>query len=267
MLQWIEKSLAFFGCEPAENGAERSKVWALSLDGCCFCTIVSINLIQLLCVSFASCTCQSTRILFFHLIVLYREIMREINRMRRDQMTNSQLLHSASTVPSSNLLGELKALRMRKQELEQHMNTLQDSRKQLMDVSLSITCVDLVAKGIHTVPFDRWSDFAWKDMLRKRGSVCSSPARFKISDHSSTVVKLFEVLYRVGYAYKNVLYVMHVRVLKVDGFSGSGNWVMQASGTPYIQWPHAFLEMVSEIPGTNFHRRCFEHETWFPEPH
>ncbi|XP_055327399.1 dystrobrevin beta-like [Paramacrobiotus metropolitanus] len=62
-----------------------------------------------------------------------REIMREIAKMRRDQITNSQLLHSTTSLSSANLLSELKALRIRKYELEQHMNTLQDSRKQLMD--------------------------------------------------------------------------------------------------------------------------------------
>jgi cell division protein FtsB len=55
--------------------------------------------------------------------------------MRRDQMSSSQLLHSTNSLPSPNLLGELKALRQRKSDLEQHMNTLQDNRKQLMDVS------------------------------------------------------------------------------------------------------------------------------------
>jgi len=56
--------------------------------------------------------------------------------MRRDQMSSSQLLlHSTNSLPSPNLLSELKALRQRKNDLEQHMNTLQDNRKQLMDVS------------------------------------------------------------------------------------------------------------------------------------
>ncbi|OQV20688.1 Dystrobrevin alpha [Hypsibius exemplaris] len=63
-----------------------------------------------------------------------REILREISRMRRDQMSSSQLLlHSTNSLPSPNLLSELKALRQRKSDLESHMNTLQDNRKQLMD--------------------------------------------------------------------------------------------------------------------------------------
>ncbi|GAV04554.1 hypothetical protein RvY_14821 [Ramazzottius varieornatus] len=64
-----------------------------------------------------------------------REILREIARMRREQMTNSQILHSSSRPMSSsvNLLNELKALRLRKDELESHMIHLRDNRKHLMD--------------------------------------------------------------------------------------------------------------------------------------
>ena len=57
--------------------------------------------------------------------------------MRREQMSNSQILHSSNrSIPSSvNLINELKALRLRKDELESHMVMLRDNRKHLMDVS------------------------------------------------------------------------------------------------------------------------------------
>lgn len=63
--------------------------------------------------------------------------MQEIGRMRKEQMSSSQYLHAANALSGSNLISELKALRQRKHDLERHMNNLQDSRKQLMDVSFS----------------------------------------------------------------------------------------------------------------------------------
>ncbi|KAL3285963.1 hypothetical protein HHI36_000477 [Cryptolaemus montrouzieri] len=57
-----------------------------------------------------------------------REIMREIARLRRQQE-----LEGAIHGPDNPLLmNELRALRMRKDELETHLSTLQDSRRQLM---------------------------------------------------------------------------------------------------------------------------------------
>ncbi|CAG9762189.1 unnamed protein product [Ceutorhynchus assimilis] len=56
-----------------------------------------------------------------------REIMREIARLRRQQELESS--HSADNPV---LMSELRALRMRKDELETHLITLQDSRRQLM---------------------------------------------------------------------------------------------------------------------------------------
>ncbi|KAJ8972520.1 hypothetical protein NQ317_003066 [Molorchus minor] len=57
-----------------------------------------------------------------------REIMREIARLRRQQ----ELESSGHGVDNPVLMNELKALRMRKDELETHLTTLQDSRRQLM---------------------------------------------------------------------------------------------------------------------------------------
>ncbi|XP_050295437.1 dystrobrevin beta-like isoform X2 [Anthonomus grandis grandis] len=55
-----------------------------------------------------------------------REIMKEIARLRRQQELES---HNAENPV---LMSELRALRMRKDELETHLLTLQDSRRQLM---------------------------------------------------------------------------------------------------------------------------------------
>lgn len=55
-----------------------------------------------------------------------REIMREIARLRRQQELESHGVENPA------LMHELRALRMRKDELETHLTTLQDSRRQLM---------------------------------------------------------------------------------------------------------------------------------------
>ncbi|CAH1159031.1 unnamed protein product [Phyllotreta striolata] len=57
-----------------------------------------------------------------------REIMREIARLRRQQ----ELENSGHATDNPALMNELRALRMRKDELETHLTTLQDSRRQLM---------------------------------------------------------------------------------------------------------------------------------------
>ncbi|XP_076267716.1 dystrobrevin isoform X2 [Rhynchophorus ferrugineus] len=57
-----------------------------------------------------------------------REIMREIARLRRQQ----ELESSGHSADNPVLMSELRALRMRKDELETHLITLQDSRRQLM---------------------------------------------------------------------------------------------------------------------------------------
>ncbi|GJQ79260.1 putative zinc ion binding protein [Trypoxylus dichotomus] len=57
-----------------------------------------------------------------------REIMREIARLRRQQEIES----SSHGNENPALMNELRALRMRKDELETHLTTLQDSRRQLM---------------------------------------------------------------------------------------------------------------------------------------
>ncbi|XP_063905364.1 dystrobrevin beta isoform X3 [Zophobas morio] len=57
-----------------------------------------------------------------------REIMREIARLRRQQ----ELENSGHGTENPVLMNELRALRMRKDELETHLTTLQDSRRQLM---------------------------------------------------------------------------------------------------------------------------------------
>nr|XP_022921250.1 dystrobrevin beta isoform X2 [Onthophagus taurus] len=56
-----------------------------------------------------------------------REIMREIARLRQQEMESSG--HGGEN-PA--LMNELRALRLRKDELESHLTTLQDSRRQLM---------------------------------------------------------------------------------------------------------------------------------------
>ncbi|VVC99978.1 unnamed protein product [Leptidea sinapis] len=55
-----------------------------------------------------------------------REIMREIARLRRQQEAEA----GSGTAPP--LVSELRALRQRKDELEGHLSSLQESRKQLM---------------------------------------------------------------------------------------------------------------------------------------
>ncbi|VEN35611.1 unnamed protein product, partial [Callosobruchus maculatus] len=57
-----------------------------------------------------------------------REIMREIARLRRQQ----ELESAGHGTDNPVLMNELRALRMRKDELETHLTTLQDSRRQLM---------------------------------------------------------------------------------------------------------------------------------------
>ncbi|KAK9707799.1 Zinc finger, ZZ type [Popillia japonica] len=57
-----------------------------------------------------------------------REIMREIARLRRQQEIES----TGHGNENPALMNELRALRMRKDELETHLTTLQDSRRQLM---------------------------------------------------------------------------------------------------------------------------------------
>ncbi|CAH2007194.1 unnamed protein product [Acanthoscelides obtectus] len=57
-----------------------------------------------------------------------REIMREIARLRRQQ----ELENAGHGTDNPVLMNELRALRMRKDELETHLTTLQDSRRQLM---------------------------------------------------------------------------------------------------------------------------------------
>jgi hypothetical protein len=56
-----------------------------------------------------------------------REIMREIARLRQQELENS-----GHGTENPVLMNELRALRMRKDELETHLTTLQDSRRQLM---------------------------------------------------------------------------------------------------------------------------------------
>ncbi|XP_035474330.2 dystrobrevin, beta a isoform X2 [Scophthalmus maximus] len=59
-----------------------------------------------------------------------REILAEIKRLRTEHEAACQLSHQGSTNP--NLLAELRLLRQRKDELEQRMSSLQESRRELM---------------------------------------------------------------------------------------------------------------------------------------
>lgn len=68
---------------------------------------------------------RAQRELIQQLEVKNKEIMREIARLRRQQ-------EAESTQESPALMNELRALRQRKGELEGHLGTLQDSRRQLM---------------------------------------------------------------------------------------------------------------------------------------
>lgn len=58
-----------------------------------------------------------------------REIMREICRLRKQQEQEDAVL---SNEQNPTLLNELRALRQRKEELESHLSTLQESRRELM---------------------------------------------------------------------------------------------------------------------------------------
>ncbi|GIY88165.1 hypothetical protein CDAR_191261 [Caerostris darwini] len=58
-----------------------------------------------------------------------REIMREIVRLRKQQEQEDAVLQNEQ---NPTLLNELRALRQRKEELESHLSTLQESRRELM---------------------------------------------------------------------------------------------------------------------------------------
>ncbi|XP_046417991.1 dystrobrevin beta isoform X1 [Neodiprion virginianus] len=69
---------------------------------------------------------RAQRELISHLEAKNKEIMREIARLRRQQEINAAGLENPA------LMSELRSLRQRKDELETHLVTLQDSRRQLM---------------------------------------------------------------------------------------------------------------------------------------
>ncbi|KAJ8947876.1 hypothetical protein NQ318_010022 [Aromia moschata] len=79
-----------------------------------------------------------------------REIMREIARLRRQQ----ELESSGHGADNPVLMNELRALRMRKDELETHLTTLQDSRRQLM------VQLEGLMKMLKVRPL--WSYIEWK---------------------------------------------------------------------------------------------------------
>ncbi|KAF8782132.1 Dystrobrevin beta like protein [Argiope bruennichi] len=58
-----------------------------------------------------------------------REIMREIVRLRKQQEQEDAVMQNEQ---NPTLLNELRALRQRKEELESHLSTLQESRRELM---------------------------------------------------------------------------------------------------------------------------------------
>ena len=61
---------------------------------------------------------------------IHREIMREIQRLRKEQEKQAKTASDAQRNPT--LLAELRLLRQRKDELEARMSALQDSRRELM---------------------------------------------------------------------------------------------------------------------------------------
>lgn len=71
-------------------------------------------------------TSRAQRELISQLEAKNKEIMREIARLRRQQEIEAAGLENPA------LMSELRALRQRKDELESHLATLQDSRRQLM---------------------------------------------------------------------------------------------------------------------------------------
>ncbi|GAB6025833.1 hypothetical protein CHUAL_011815 [Chamberlinius hualienensis] len=74
-------------------------------------------------------TSRAQRELIAQLEAKNREILREIARLHQQQDMEDQALHSQQ---NPTLLAELKVLRQRKDELEQHLATLQESRRELM---------------------------------------------------------------------------------------------------------------------------------------
>lgn len=74
-------------------------------------------------------TSRAQRELIAQLEAKNREILREIARLHHQQDMEDQALHSQQ---NPTLLAELKVLRQRKEELEQHLSTLQESRRELM---------------------------------------------------------------------------------------------------------------------------------------
>lgn len=74
-------------------------------------------------------TSRTQRELICRLEAKNREIMEEISRLRQQQEMEDHALHSQQ---NPTLLAELKVLRQRKEELEHHLSTLQESRRELM---------------------------------------------------------------------------------------------------------------------------------------
>ncbi|XP_071151020.1 dystrobrevin beta-like isoform X4 [Mytilus edulis] len=81
-------------------------------------------------INFSLDTNKAQRELIIQLESKNREIMREIQRLRAEQEAHAKSTADAQYNPT--LLAELRLLRQRKDELESRMQTLQESRKELM---------------------------------------------------------------------------------------------------------------------------------------
>ncbi|XP_034242870.1 dystrobrevin beta isoform X2 [Thrips palmi] len=78
-------------------------------------------------------TSQMQRELIAQLEAKNKEIVREIKRLKiQQEMENAALGAEGSSSENPALMSELRALRQRKDELEGHLSSLQDSRRQLM---------------------------------------------------------------------------------------------------------------------------------------
>ena len=66
------------------------------------------------------------------LLYICREILKEIQRLRKEQEANARLSNGGTGTRNPTLLAELRLLRQRRDELEARMSALQESRRELM---------------------------------------------------------------------------------------------------------------------------------------
>ena len=66
------------------------------------------------------------------LYFIFRDILNEIQRLRKEQEATARISSEGSLGRNPTLLAELRLLRQRRDELEARMSALQESRRELM---------------------------------------------------------------------------------------------------------------------------------------